>query len=321
MSGFDDQLRAALGAAEEADFDYDALVAGTKTRARRIRRRRALAQGATAAVLVPTLVGAGWMIGTNLSGSSDLGPDLAGTTQTSELPDPMVSTSKVQETVPPYQQVAPPAPLDPGGPESEAALSNRVQIPDARPTGIPFLDAFGAPQHLFVGPRMVPLDHFTGSVEDLPFNDAVEAHSGASWFYYDGSNEIRQTTVTITITAWDDSVAQLHALRTDEPTDRPLVWLAWEPRPDDPADVMPVRTVPDARPWAGHEGDENYLLALHPESVQEMHLAGALIRQGDYLVGVAVQDFSEGDALAAAAQIAEQTAANLAFLDPERGQD
>ena len=66
-----DELRSALGQADAADFDYDALVAGTKARAARILRRRAVSRGIAAVVLAPTLVAAGWFVGNNLGGSKD----------------------------------------------------------------------------------------------------------------------------------------------------------------------------------------------------------------------------------------------------------
>ena len=48
-------------------------------------------------------------------------------------------------------------------------------------------------------------------------------------------------------------------------------------------------------------------------------LAGALIRQGDYLVGVTVTGGDADAATALAAEVADKTAANLAFLDPVHG--
>lgn len=343
----DDELRAVLGAAQDADFDYDALVAGTKARAGRIRRRRALAQGVTAAVLVPTLVGAGWIIGTNLGGSAQPGLDVAGTTQTQEPTDQAQQTAEVTEnvlvtegvpdteeapvdeerrtpppvgdpTLPPYQQTPPPELPDQDWP-GEPALSNRAEIPDARPTGIAFLDELGEPPYGEPYPRTIPLDTFTGAPEDTTEPGGVEPHSGMSWSFHDGTNEFRQPTVTITITAWDDSEAAMHALRTDEPTDVRYVWLDRVPRPDAPDELMEVRSVPDPLHWEGYGDSEDHLLVLRSDHILDMDLAGALVRQGDYLVGVTVQDFTEEGAVEAARQIAEQTAANLLYLDPVGG--
>ncbi|MGO0575458.1 hypothetical protein [Ornithinimicrobium panacihumi] len=345
MSEFDKELRAALGSIEETDFDYDALVAGTKTRARRIRRRRAVTQGVTAAILVPTLVASGWAIGKGLGGSGLEAPDMAGTTATStaEVPDDTAGDTAdrtaddtVRETVeatgapeqgttddsaadpslPPYQQVAPPAPLDPGDPGG-SVYANEIEIPDARPTGIPFLDDLGAPQYRSDYPRKVPLMDFMLATGDEVKDVRTEPHSATEWFYFDGTNAIDQPTVSIVITAWDSGADAMAAFREGGRSDYASSFGDLEPAADGTDEPTFVHRAPEPLPWAGHDGDEDYLL-VGRQGTPAGSTAGALVRQSDYLVGVAVNDASYERALEAAGQIAEQTAANLAHLDPAR---
>lgn len=312
-----DELRSALGQADAADFDYDALVAGTKARAARIRRRRAVSRGVAAVVLAPTLVAAGWFVGNNLGGlgEGEVGLEVAATTedraeQTSEpvtedpttsTSDPSVTTSspsidEVTETVtgPPWQDEAPPAPE--AGPEPlNPDWPNRLEIPDPRPTGVAFLDALGAPAQELVYPRQAPLISFATATE----YGGVEPHSGRSWDYHDGTN-FAQDTVTVQVTAWDDSASVMTDLLDPAATD-----VAFTLDADG-------RTLP----WPGGEQGGDRLL-ISRDVMQGYVSAGALVRQGDYLVGVTVTTTSQEEAVAAATEIAQKTVENLAVLDPE----
>lgn len=298
-AGLDAELRGALGGAGE-HFDYDALVAGTKARAGRIRRRRTLARGVAAAVMVPTLVGAGFAINSSLDGLGRVSPaaqstDPAAVTQEgiATTQEDVATTSAPVADGPPFQDGS----LLPEGPpvETNPDLPNRWQIPDVRPTGIDFLDAFGPPRMVSAYPRVVPLAGMLSS------GQGVEPHSGVSWSYHDGTNTLEQDTVDITVTGWDDSVTAMAALRVDAP----ITDAHWD------GELM-------VRPWPAHHDTEHLMVDI---AARPMPTVGALIRQGDYLVGVTVRAETVEEAAAAAGQIAEQTAANLAHLDPEHGKD
>ena len=292
----DDQLRSVLGGADE-HFDYDALVAGTKVRATRIRRRRAVAQGATVAVLVPALLGAGFAIHGSLEGRTGVvtGPAATGTDGATATEGPRLMTSAPVPDGPPHQDPAdlPDSPVA----ETNPDLPNRWEVPDPRPTGIDLLDDLGAPRDFFLYPRTVPLMGMHGDERE-----GVEPHSGASWSFHDGTNDLEQVTVHLNVTGWDDSRAVMAALRADEP----LISASW------PAPL-------DLRPWPGHHDDDHLLVDL--ESAAPWPEVGALVRQGDYLVGVSVQAETAEEAADAATTIAEQAAANLAYLDPDHGTD
>lgn len=292
---WDEELRSALGGADEP-FDYDALVAGTKVRARRIRRRRAVVQGAAAAVLVPVLVGAGVVIHGSLEERPGVvaGPAATGTDPATVSEGPRLLTSAPVPDGPPHQDPAalPEAPE----PQTNPDLPNRWEVPDVRPTGVEFLDALEAPRSVSAYPRVVPLDGMVSA------GQGTEPHSAASWFFYDGTNEMRQDTVAITVTGWDDSVSVLAALRVDAP----ITDARWD------GGIA-------VRPWPAHHDDDHLLVDLH--SPAPWPLVGALVRQGDYLVGVTVQARTAQEAADAAGSIAERAAANLAYLDPEHGTD
>ncbi|MDO5663373.1 MAG: hypothetical protein Q4G40_11810, partial [Brachybacterium sp.] len=88
MSREMDELRAALN--HEADFDYDALVAGAKLRAGRIRRRQTLTRAVAAVVILPTLAGTAYLGGQLMQGQGLL----AGPASTDET----AVTAPVEET-------------------------------------------------------------------------------------------------------------------------------------------------------------------------------------------------------------------------------
>lgn len=300
-----DDLRAALDPGGEPEFDHAALVAGVKRRATRLRRRRALAQGVTAVVLVPTLVGAGWMISTRVNDIPDT--PAAHTThtlledQTSSTQTPLLeeATATAQATDPPYQDPAllPEAQLEAPNPD----WPNAWEVPDARPTGIDLLDQLGEPQLAMQYPRVVPLPGWHAAARD----EGIEPHSGAHWSFFDTEQDDGGQ-VEITITAWTDSRAAMADLLADTTS----TLAGWLPGERERLDWLPE----------GHAQEDSLLLGSTDPGLPD---AGALIRQGDYLVGVAVAGPGTDRERAAevAAQIAERTAANLAHLDPEHGRD
>lgn len=306
---FGDELRSALG--DEPDFDYSALVSGTRARATRMRRRRAVGQAVTVAVLAPTLVGSAWFIGNRLTG--DAGPqDIAVATQTTETDVAVeteagpttgeavteaTSTTGEAVTLPPFQTSEPPAPLKT---EEDAGLANQIEIPDPRPVGIPFLDDFGAPQVETSVPGTLPVPGWTTAEEGAT---GLRPHSAVSWGYFDPTQAFDQPAAEITLTAWDDAPAAMASLTGDR-------------------SAYPYRTAEDmaplAQPWPGAE-DADHLLVV--SAYVEAPATAAVIRQGEYLVAVTVRGVGEDVPGELARTIAEQTAANLAVLDPEHGQD
>lgn len=295
----DDELREALGGPAGTDFDYDALVAGTKARASRIRRRRTAQRVVTAAVLAPVLVGTGWLVGTNLSGQT---PDRAQVAATSEAEgtDGTAATTQVPAEAP-FQD---PDLLAESTPDAENEdVPNAWEIPDVRPTGVEALDTLGVPLLDMRYPRIMPLDSFMVG-NDGGLADGVQPLAGASWMSATegDSGEIPAVdSVTINVTGWEDSADVLASLPTDVPVTH-AQWLeAWTQLSWDGADA----------------GD----LLLTADDTSLGHLVGAVVRQGDYLVGVSVRAGAQEDAVAVATQVAERTAANLAALDPAHARE
>lgn len=287
------QLRRAVD--DGADFDYAALVAGTRSRATRLRRRQTVTRAVAAAVLVPTLVGAGWIAGQTLGGAPAQ-VELADTGETSTAPPTQEQTAAPDR--PPYQDVdvLPPVAPDEGNPD----YPNAWPVPDARPTGVEFLDALGAPSFHLTYPRVVPLDIYLAARAD----DGVEPVSGVSWGWGDGTNDLEQDTVAITVTGWEDSATALAQLRDDT-----LEFATW-------FDGFPTELPwPDGVDGADGIAPEDRML-VSGEGVPGAS-AGVLVRQGDYLVGVTVNAGTEDEAVQVAVEIAGKTAANLLHLDAE----
>lgn len=379
----DEELRAALGGATQQEtFDHEALVAGTLSRARSIRRRRAVGSAVAAAILVPTIAGTGWILGNRLTGDPQGSVDVTIATQTetptlapapdvlptevptvtqesteeptetaeepvetpvaptspepaqpttppesapptpeeeSSEPEPTAEPTEtvpepsasedVEAATPPWQATPPPEPITPNDPS--IGLPNRIELPDARPVGIAFLDAFGAPQVRMDSPRLTPLVGLVAGNQDI---EGWNAHSGANWSYYDGTNSLDQDTVEIVITAWDDAPAALQALRAGDES-LGFVWI----------DQLTGGAI-ERLAWPQHD-DADHLLVWQADDAGASRQAGALVRQGDYLVGVTVGSgagdggATRSEAVAAAAEIAQKTAENLAYLDPEYGTD
>lgn len=292
-----------------ADFDHDALVAGTLSRARGIRRRRAVTRGLVAAVLVPTLVGAGWTVRdmvldeppvAHVASRDDAGATATGAPTTAEQEQDLAEATAEPQPAP-YQETTPPQPSE----TSPGSLSNRHDVPDARPSGVDFLDAFGAPQTESEYPKTSPLMMFLVSA-----GEGALPHSARDWAYHDGSNAVDQETVDLVITAWDDADGAMEALRAGgRPSDLGFVW---QDAPTREGTTIQISDWPDAT------GDPDRLLATSQDS---MTFAGALVRQGSYLVGVSVRAGDGTEAVEAATEIADRTAANLAAMDPERATD
>lgn len=289
-------VRSALGAEQ---FDYQALVAGVHQRAGRIRRRRAIVTGAAAAVLAPALIGGAALVLPNvLDGDSasvvPAGPgDVA--SATTEAPDDAAATSVAPQV--PWQVSAPPLPK--GGFEVNPDLPNPWTIPDARPTGVDFLDSLGLPQRASNYPREVPVSGPMTCDPERP--GGIEPEAGQSFSYFSDAVPGRQ--VDIQVTGWADSEAALDGLVNDSTT-----LCSWDP--------VELQTLT----WQDHEGDDDYVLYAIAGSQQPMTSA-AIVRTGDYLVAVTVAD-GEGVATTdVAAEIADKTAANLEILDPVHGQD
>lgn len=313
----DEELRSVLAGADELSFDHDALVAGTKARAGRLRRRQAVARGVAAVVLVPTLAGAGWVMSSTLTGGEGSTIDVASQTSnddavpTTEADDPVPQTEgpaptadaegtedaevTTAEAGPPYQDPTLLAPITLEPPNRD--WPNRWTVPDARPTGVAFLDALGAPQPTSQYPRQVPLMDFMMADEN---GGGVEPHSGLSQYFYADGNAIDQNTVSLDVTAWDDSRAVLADLRIGGSLSLSR-WADGTPRPVE---------------WPGH-ADADHLLVVDTDAGGDWPVAGALVRQGDYLVGVTARAQTWEEAVAAATEIALKAAANLSALDPE----
>lgn len=320
--GLDETLREALHSAPDG-FDYDALVDGVHERAGRIRRRRTVGTLAAAAVLLPGLVGGGVLV-TNLieeqagqvtpgpagpSDGSDQGlEDEAGTTDdaTETRQDPTTQDPTTQErTTPPWQEgELPEAPPAEGG----TASDNAWEIPDARPTGVEFLDQFGEPQQFLESPNMAPvMGAMICNLEDREDWTAPAAAANWSFFLEEGDN----TSLDLVVTGWDDGVGAMEALRADE------LFCSWDTDEDDES----VQTEID---WPGHDGDEDrYLNETYPAYgyLSDYSVSVAVVRTGDYLVAVRVQDLDPEVAQAASTEIADKAAENLAALDPEHGRD
>lgn len=315
----DDDLRDALGGVGGNDFDYDALVAGTKARASRIRRRRAAQHAVTAAVLAPVLVGTGWLVGTNLAGqgapdqvtvAASPDDDTQATDGATGAADGTAETADGDGLVP-FQD---PEQLPESVPAQENPnLPNAWDIPDVRPTGVAFLDEMGAPELDLRYPRIVPLSGFMVG-NDGGLVDGVEPLSAAEWDFVGDGAGMFPDSVAITVTGWSDSAAVLAALPTDSPTTHaqwlvPWTALAWEGA--GPGDLLVAeQTAADEQSAADEQPDAD-----------RGHHVGAVVRQGDYLVGVSVRARTQEEAVAAATEIAERTAANLAHLDPEHAQE
>lgn len=318
------QLCRAVG---DVDFDYATLVQGVHQRAGRIRRRRALTTGAIVAVVGPALLGGSAVVlpdllpggvhgtvtpaETPVAALTDRGTDAADDPETTLLTeDTDADTGQDQgrdqgsadPQEPPWQDGDPPLPAE--GVDS-ADSGNAWEIPDARPTGVAALDAFGAPQTGLDYQRVIPLMHVmvgnTGAEGQRPL-------AGQMWSYYVEDTSSQTGVIDINVTGWDDSVAARDALRDE-------TMAAFVRDTDGPWQVQD---------WAGREGDDDSLLYTATAGGRTYGIA--LVRQGDYLVGVTVGDTTGGDTpgemnAEVAADIADKTAANMEALDPIHGRD
>lgn len=293
----DEVLRRSLRDAG-AGFDYDALVAGVHHRAHRIRVRRTVGTLAAAAVFGPALVGGALALPNLVGDDVGIAPP-AGT-------DDTVAT--VTEDGPPFQdgELA----LPPGG-EEFAAIENAWEIPDARPTGVALLEEWRSPQSLSNYPRIPVL---MGLMVCDPGNPGgAEPLAGQAWHYAPGEDESGSMweSVDIQVTGWADGEAAMEGLRDDALACRWDTGLKGEP-------------LQAEMPWPGKADDPDYYLnePFQFEGFDESVWVGAAaVQTGDYVIGVTVEHVDRETAVASAQEIADKTAANLAYLDPERAGD
>ncbi|USQ80697.1 hypothetical protein NF556_03295 [Ornithinimicrobium faecis] len=316
--GDDDRISAQLcRAVGAADFDYATLVDGVHQRAGRIRRRRALTTGAVVAVFGPALLGGSAMVLPGL-----LPGGVEGTVTPAETPlaalteeaEPTPEAGADTETAgdangrtaeaepgqvqdPPWQETAPPLPE---GGLDDANSGNAWEIPDARPTGVAHLEGFGAPQQALITRRAMPV---MGAMVGNTGVEDMAPVAGQSWFYYHEDNGSSGGNVQLQVTGWDDSRAARDAIRDD-------TLMNFVRDTDDEWQRLD---------WSEHMADDDYL--LYRATAGGRHLGFAVVRQGDYLIGVTVTD-TEGEINAeVAGEIASKTADNMQALDPVHGRD
>ncbi|QDO87616.1 hypothetical protein FNH13_04075 [Ornithinimicrobium ciconiae] len=291
--GLRDLLRREVG---EAEFDYLHLIAGVHQRAGRLRRRRAVAAGAAVAVLGPALVGGATLVLPSLLPGGVGAGEVATLSHaaggpTSHQAAPMSGSD--EPSTPPFQAHLPPVP-DQGVEDAGGGGVNAWDMPDARPTGVAFLDDVGVPRRALDNVLVVPLaaerSCLTGSLDAQPV-------AGQSWSY-SGADAPDPATVDIQVTGWKDSQRARDLVR-----DQALTTCQWA----------------TGTQWSTVEEGEDLLLLW--SDVDGLQLGFAVARQGDYLVEVAVTN-SDGPYNAdVAAEIATKTAANLRALDPEHARD
>ncbi|WP_114905631.1 hypothetical protein [Ornithinimicrobium murale] len=305
----------------QVDFDYAALVEGVHHRAGRIRRRRALTTGAITAVVAPALLGGSAMVfpgllpggvGTVTPAETPLAavaqePTSAETPE-ADLPpeghvpsaapaDPMETRQSAVAEEPPWQETAPPLPE---GGTGEADQDNAWDVPDARPTGVDLLEALGTPVYGSAAPQIVPVSGVMAcDLGQRRGSDPVPL-AGQAWMYYD--DQVAGE-VSIQVTGWEDSTAARDDLREGTMTycvhDTDGDW--------------------ERIAWPGHEGDEDYL--LYQAASNGIDYSFAVVRQGDYVIGVTVTDDHRVASLEVAAELASKTADNMQALDPVHGRD
>lgn len=303
------ELRRAVAA---ADFDLPAIAAGVQRRVGRIRRRRRIVSTASLAVVGTALVGGGALVLPSLLPSGigtvaeparqervDVDPAVADVTVTDALTDTATDAELDPPAGdawdPPFQDAAPPLPeggLFPGDADSE------WEIPDARPTGVGVLDALGAPTFGMNYRTIVPL---MGVMMCDGGGPGVEPLTGQSWAYRSGG--MGGAGVDIQVTGWADSARARDAIRDNTMT------YCFRHTDGDWEQVT----------WAGHEGEDDYL--TYRASSEGITYDFAVVRRGDYLVGVSVRGITDSDPGLLAAEIAMKTAANLEALDPVHGRD
>lgn len=300
----------AVGAAE---FDYAALVEGVHHRAGRIRRRRALTTGAIVAVFGPALLGGSALVLPDLLPRGVEGTVTPLETPVAVLTDPaepaplsegqsgVASADEAERAreaqAPPWQDETPPLPAD--GVDG-ADSGNAWEIPDARPTGVDYMDDFGAPTQGIAYQRTVPIFHvMVGNTGE----EGQRPEAGQSWSYSYEDSGWDAGALDIHITGWADSVAARDAIRDETMTTFVRI-------PEGPW---------QQQAWAEHEGDDDYL--LHTATYNGLQFGFALVRQGDYLIGVTVTDTTGEVNAEVAAEIASKTADNMQALDPVHGRD
>lgn len=197
----------------------------------------------------------------------------------------------------PWQDGEPPLPAD-GLDRSNSG--NAWEIPDARPTGVDYLEQFGAPQDGSDYARISPVD---GVMACNTGAEDAEPLAGQRWSYYHDDADSGAGSAYLHVTGWQDSHAAFQAIRDDTMTycERDTEW-------------APVA-------WDGPGGEGGRDALLFEASGSGLEHGFAIIRQGDYLIAVTVTDGSGEINADVAAETADRMAQNMAALDPAHGRD
>ena len=313
-------LRAALSGAGDG-FDSAALSSGARRRSEVVRRRQVLSTAAATGMAALALA-ALWQ-GADALGTAPVqqvppaapAPQVPAlqvpapqvpVTQAPGVQDPGPTPEPTEQAGPPWQDHAPPTSPSDG---SLSTGTGAWDIPDPRPTGVAFLDELGPPRLYLEGTNLMPLPGWMRG-NDWGNPTGRKQVAGLEWgFYGEGSNAI-QPAVDIAISGWDDGAAAMADFRAD--------------RLSSTHDTAGGRDLTPA-PWPGHEGESDFFAARPFAWGRDTTYAGrfdgaAVVRTGDYLVGVSVTAGSPELASGLAREIAAKTADNLAVLDPEHGE-
>lgn len=316
-------LRGALSGAGDG-FDSAALSSGVRGRSEAVRRRQVLSTAAAtgmAAVALAALWQGADALGTappqqvqpgapapRVPGTQAPGVQDPGLTAAEpvEPAEPAGPAEPAESAEPPWQDQAPPTSPSDG---SMSTGTGAWDIPDARPTGVAFLDELGPPRLYLEGTNLMPLPGWMRG-NDWGNPTGRKQVAGLEWGFYGEGSNASQPAVDIAISGWDDGAAAMADFRAD--------------RLSSTHDTAGGRDLRPA-PWPGHEGESDFFAARPFAWDQDTTYAGwfdgaAVVCTGDYLVGVSVTAESPELATGLAREIAAKTADNLAVLDPEHGE-
>lgn len=269
----------------DPNVDYAALLDRVERRVTTHRRRRA----------VGTVAGAFAAAGIIAGGVVIINDQLLQPLESASAPSAIGEAPSAQEPAEdgtPWQNTTPPEASD------EVLISEgEWEIPDARPSGIAELDALGAPDSTIIDPAVSPLPLIlTCSPADTAAGEV--AVTGVNYNYTAESDAgLDVDMVRISVTGWEDGSPGTDRLRD------PGFHCAWP------------GSGPEEVTWPG-AGDG--LLTAPVEGFGSGETVGAVISQGDYLVGVTVRGTDATAAAELAVEIATKTAQNLEELDSER---